>query len=336
MNLLRLWTGMLTRGSNDSGTDSRIALIINQGGATVLDHTFSDTAQADQETSQANLYELNVAENNIIPENLSDSSILVGIRGSDAWRPQHFFVWGERLAPGQFGLREVVPLAIETDISTTLSTDDDEGSLTLALRRVAKGSSSMQINRLFMLLTTGGEPDDDLIAEGVIPRDTDSPIEIQIVSEGRLVVLSEIRDTPQDDLELGAANFYSAPVIAPFTRRSLDDNSITLRLKGLDNWEPASLFIFGLDDAAGRPESIVPLVHLPRWPHGMLEADPTTGAASVTLELVREPPSIFDPGAVIALREGFESFRMDVNRRLDRIATRQEQIVKLLRKVTSV
>ena len=335
MNLLRLWTGMLTRGSNDSGTDSRIALIVNQNGATVLEHTFPDTVQADQEASQANLYELNVAENNIIPENLSDSSILVGIRGSDAWRPQHFFVWGERLAPGPFGLREIVPLAIETDISTTLSTDDDEGSLTLALRRVAKGSSSMPINRLFMLLTTRGEPDDDLIAEAD-SRATDSPIEIQIVSEGRLVVLSEIRDTPQDDLELGAANFYSAPVIAPFTRRSLDDNSITLRLKGLDNWEPASLFIFGLDDAAGRPESIVPLVHLPRWPHGLLEADPTTGAASVTLELVQEPPSIVDPGAVIALRESFESFRMDVNRRLDRIATRQEQIIKLLRKVTSV
>jgi hypothetical protein len=75
-------------------------------------------------------------------------------------------------------------------------------------------------------------------------------------------------------------------VIVPFSKGDLDDSSVTLRLKGLDIWEPASFFLFGLDTAAGRPEAIVPLVHLPEWPFGFMEADATNGVASINLPLL--------------------------------------------------
>ncbi len=319
MEISRLWAAMLTRNRNDAGTDSSITLTINVGGVERLNHTFADTTQEDQEQAQANLYEVNVRGRGIVPAELDGSSIRVGIRGNDAWRPEHFMVWGERAAP--FFGTEVIPLAIETGITTQISTDPAEGPSSFPLRLVGKGNRTMPINRLFMLLTTAGEPDDgDIIAEGLGPQGTDSPIEIQIVSEGRLVVLSEISETHQDDLELGGANFYSAPVITPFTRNSLDDRSITLRVKGLDSWGPASFFLFGLDDAAGRPEFLVPLVHLPQWPFGLMEADSTTGVASVTLPLVPDRSFPGDDEVVATLRS---------------IASGQEMIIELLQKLVA-
>jgi hypothetical protein len=76
------------------------------------------------------------------------------------------------------------------------------------------------------------------------------------------------------------------PVILPFTRSSLNNGTITLRIKGgMDDWKPLRFFLFGLDDATGRPESIVPLVHLGEWPFGTMSPDTTNGIASVTLPL---------------------------------------------------
>ena len=309
MEISRLWIVMLTRNSENAGTDSRITLVINTGGIERLNHTFPDTSQDDQERAQANLYELDVTGRNIVPDELTNSSIRVGIRGDDAWRPEHIFVWGER----RVLLRtEVIPLAIETSINTQLSTDEDEGPSSLPLRLVNDGGSRMDINRLFMLLTTGTT----FPLFNTIPG-SDSPLEIQVVSNDRLVVLFEIRDTFQDDLKAGSANFYAAPVFSSFTKRDLDDGSITLRIKGLDDWEPTSFFVFGLDDASGRPESLVPLVHLPDWPHGNMAPDTLTGAASRTLALVPDPLTI-DDDLVVALSS---------------IASGQERLVTLLEKL---
>ena len=238
--------------------------------------------------------------------------VQVGIRGSDAWRPEHILIWGERRVSFR---TEVIPLAVETGINTQLSTDQDEGPVSLPLRLVNQGNSRMAINRLFLLMTMGGtSPDGGFIAEGHNTRPgTDSPLEIQVVRDGRLVVLSEIRDTFQADLKAGCANFYAAPVITPFTKRDLDDRSITLRIKGLDDWEPTSFFVFGLDDASGRPESLVPLVHLPEWPHGNVAADTLTGTGSRTLALVRGP-LVVDDGLVVALHAVLAGQERLVNR----------------------
>jgi hypothetical protein len=124
---------------------------------------------------------------------------------------------------------------------------------------------------------------------------SDAPLEIQVVSQGRLAVLFQIRDTPQEDLEFGEANFYTMPVIVPFTRGELEADSITLRIMGMDDYEPLSLFIFGADRATGRPTSMVPLVSIPNWRDaglGTIDYDPTNGTGSVTLPLAALPTEV--------------------------------------------
>jgi hypothetical protein len=285
MPLTRLWTAMLTRGD---GTNDKISLSINIGGAELLNQVFPDSKQIDQERDQANLYEFNVERRRIEPSLLTNSSVRLQILGGDAWTPQHFFAWGEVAPRTALQNTAIVPLVIETNITQTLSTNPGEGVSSIPLRLVAKGGSGIRINRLLILLTTVGTQDSDGAIAGP-PSDTNNVLEVHIVNNDRLVVLSEITDTVQDDLEFGAANFYTMPVIFPFTKSSLNNQSITLRIKGgMDNWLPASFFMFGLDDAEGRPESIVPLVHLPEWPFGFMEPDRTNGIASVTLPLVLE------------------------------------------------
>lgn len=272
MHLRRLWTGMLTKNSRNSGTDSRIVLIVNANGIDRLHHTFPDTSQPDQEQGAANLYETSVTGNFIIPEDLNNSSIRVGIRGNDLWRPQHFVVWGERFSNGA-----IIPLAIETDLSVGLSTDVNEGNLSLPVRQVALGNANMAINRLLMLMTTANADH----------TGTDSTVELQITDEeGSIIVDYDIPDTPQADQDKAQANFYFVPVGSSFTRNNLVEGSIRLRIKGSDAWLPQSFFLFGLDDAQGRPESLIPIVHLRNWNRGWMSTDDSEGISSYTLPLV--------------------------------------------------
>lgn len=52
------WVGMRTFSAKHSGTDSPIVLTVNDNGTEQLHHTFSDTPQRDQETGEANLYDV--------------------------------------------------------------------------------------------------------------------------------------------------------------------------------------------------------------------------------------------------------------------------------------
>lgn len=106
------------------------------------------------------------------------------------------------------------------------------------------------------------------------------------------MVLFQINDTPQEDLEWGEANFYTMPVIVPFTRAQLESESITMRILAMDDYEPLSLFIFGADRASGRPTSLVPLVSIPDWKAaglGVIRPDPTNGTGTITLPLAPLP-----------------------------------------------
>lgn len=314
MSLTRLWVAMLTRRlGEDPGTNSNVSLSINVDGAQLLNQVFPNTDQEDQERAQANLYDFNVEGKRIEPGSLTNSSVRLQISGSDEWDPEHFFAWGEVPPITALQNKAIVPLVIETEIRKTLSTTASEGDLSIPLRLVAKGSSRMSIRRLLILLTTKDAPGSS---------GTTNSLEIQIVSNDRLVALSEVRDTAQQDLERGGANFYTLPVIVPFTKRSLNNQSITLRIKGgMDNWRPASFFLFGLNDVAGRPESIVPLVHLPQWPFGIMDPDTTNGIASRTLPLVQESNvtgDFDDDGGVLTLRS-IEAGQQTTNQLLEQL-----------------
>jgi hypothetical protein len=290
--LKRLWVGMLTHDVSDSGTDSPIVLIINTAGGRgdKLHHTFPNTEQKDQQEGQANLYK--VKEDDFAPQSfdltvdtddINTSSIRVGIRGADKWRPKSFVVWGEQKDDGA-----IIPLVLNTDLqpfvsfagslgAIELSTDASEGKLSFSPRPVQPGSADTQIRRLLMLMTTADEDD----------AGTDDKIEIRITtSAGTLVVAHEIPDTSQDDQEKAQANFYFVPVITPFTRNDLNDDSIRLSIKGDDAWLPNRFFLFGLDEEERDPDFLVPLIHLPGWPFGWLSTDHEEGEDSYTLPLV--------------------------------------------------
>ena len=85
--LLRILLGMRTL---FEGTDSPIALSVND-----VQINFSDTAQADQEMGQANLYDSDVTRFNIDTAELNNSSIRVVILGDDQWKPVIVVAWAE-------------------------------------------------------------------------------------------------------------------------------------------------------------------------------------------------------------------------------------------------
>ncbi len=270
-HLRRLWVGMVTKNTRDSGTNDRTVLIVNVDGTERLHNTFQDTSQRDQERGEANLYELNVQGNGIIPEDLTNSSVRLGIRGGNAWRPEHYVVWGERLTGGA-----IIPIAVETDIGVTLSTQTSEGNISLPLRLVGLAAQDRQINRLLMMMTTADVSD----------AGTNSGIELQISTGGAVVVDFDIPNTPQEEQERAQANFYYVPVNSRFTAGDLASDSIQLSIKGSDKWLPSSFFLFGLDDATGRPEFLVPLVHIRDWNLGWLSTDTSEGVSSVSLPQV--------------------------------------------------
>ena len=318
-----MWIGMLTRDVEDGGTHSSIVLTLGIDGVDHLNHTFANTDQKDQERGQANVYEVDLRGTNIEARALTDSSIRIGIRGDDAWRPEHLVMWGQRRGrPGRFDA-EIIPLAIETDITKVLSTDSSEGPISLPLRLVSHGGSGTVIRRLLMLMVTQGTADDDSIFTDPNPVfGTENSLEIQMVSPSGLVALFEIANTTQDDLDSGVANLYTAPVIVPFAKRDLDEDALTLRIKGTDDWWPASFFLFGLDAPNGRPSALVPLSHLPQWPFGVMRADATTGAASVTLPLLRGNDVTTDDDVLVAMLRSIESNQNKVIRLLEQLVKR--------------
>jgi hypothetical protein len=227
---------MLTRDSTDTGTDSRIALSINDAQL-----NFRDTSQDDQERGKANLYETNVTPANINTDDLNNSAIRVLILGAEQMGAATLHVWGETVDGAIF------PLAAETDITKRLSTDPDEGNALLPLRRVGQGVGAAFTRLLFMMSVDGDDP--------FVNADTGTNDAINLTvrnSDGVPVVNFDIPNTSQDEQESGQANMYFVPAVAPFTRNDL--SRISLSIAGEDAWRPDSMFIFGLDGPAQSTE----------------------------------------------------------------------------------
>jgi hypothetical protein len=282
----RIWLGMRTRNRYEAGTDNSISLVVNQNGQDVVNVTFPDTPQADQERGQANLYAHPLGAGILDPDQLGPTSIRVGIGGHDLWLPEHVVVWYEPQAG------PIVPLAMETDMQERLSTDSDEGVSSTPIRRVASGKPDVIIERLLMLMTSGP-------AGAITPQagtfldlrsfGTDSPLQLQIAGQGGLILQYDIPNTPQRDQEIDEANLYLFPAPVPFTRDTLAANAISLSIKGTNAWLPGAFFLFGLSPRRGRPTHLVPLVHLPRWELGWLSTDPEEGRESLALPLIWTP-----------------------------------------------
>jgi hypothetical protein len=206
--------------------------------------------------AQAAISDSNPLPTQIDTSFLTNSSIRLGIRTDDAWQPDAVLLLGNTD-------REVVALAMETDLGPSLSTDPkDTGSkLTMPIRLVSPGSSTTLIQRVMFLCYTGST------------GGTDKPVQIQITAAGDLVLTQQIIDTLQDDFEeyTGNWHFLNAPV--PFTRGDVMSNGgITLTVLGTDAWTPEMVFFYGLDTASGRPNEVVRLVSVTDWTLGSMSS----------------------------------------------------------------
>jgi hypothetical protein len=258
-----------TRNLGDAGTSSGFNLTVNVDATDTLDKNFSADLEKGEATLLGGPFPATLDSNL-----LTNTSVRLGIRGDDAWSPQDVLLFG--LA---FERNELAALAMETELTDSLSTDDREGKLTMPIRLVDRGSSSTLIRRVLLIV--------DTIWQHFTDTETDSPIELEIRAGGNLVLLQEIVDTPQPDLEAGKSNWYPLDAGIPFTRADvLASGGITLRIKGDDAWKPMRLFLFGLDTATGRPNEVVSLVSLPVWPHGWMSSDTEEGKPSVELDVV--------------------------------------------------
>jgi hypothetical protein len=255
----------LTRDINDSGSSDRLNLTVNVAGIDVAVVDFV----ADHPESQGYLRR---AEAVVELEStaLTDSSVRIGTRGDDSWAPQHIFLFG------QTSRGSVIPLAMETDISTWLSSDASEGALTIPLRLVELGGADIPIQRLLLLVSTADRRD----------AGTEDTVQLEIRGpNGPNFFSAVIKNTPQDDLDRNRSNWYEFPVSPPFTTHDFNvaHGRITLTMLGEDAWLPGSLFLFGLDTATGRPTRLVPLASVPTWDKGWLSADESEGTESVLL-----------------------------------------------------
>jgi hypothetical protein len=304
--LSRLWFAMRTRNIEDAGTDDRIQLIIKEDGVEKLIFTVHDSSQDDQERGKANLYQIGSIV--LRPENLTDSSFNVAIKGKDFWFPEHVLIWAE-------ADKQVVPLAAEWDIEAGISTDPNEGRSSFPVRRIGYPTSTIiqapdsqaRIRQLLVILTTAnvedaGTPDDVVIKITLSGGRKQNPI--------------HIRTSSMKELKRGQA-FFSLPStevpVLPGTTVPRWNNleSVDLEIEGDEAWLPGSFSLFGFTGPYGdpdpqgtpkgpRPRSIMPLIHIPKWNLGKLSKDRDEGKPSVSLPLL--PIPTFQPFSVNAPR----------------------------------
>ena len=206
-------------------------------------------------------------------DDLTNSSFRVGIQGDDAWAPQHILLLGRPL-PSENEQTSFLPIAMEVDIEDWLSSDYEEGVLTIPIRLVGLGDISTRIRRVLILLRTANGDDD-----GTNDRTT-----LEITIGNTPVLRQELPLTGQDDLEPKSHNWYFLGAIDPFNKRDLmAGGMIKLISGGKDAWLPMQVFIYGLDTAEGRPNLMVPLVSMTQWDLGYLSRDMNEGSESVVL-----------------------------------------------------
>jgi hypothetical protein len=275
MVMQSFWVGMLTHNRRYSGTRNSILLIINRDGKDVVNRYLDKGPTMDSPTpskGEAKVYQTWGGENEEFVKADDDIYLRIGISGSDLWRPEHIVIWTE----SDKSHLQIVPVAIETEISATLSTDSDEGVSSIPIRRVASGDENTEIKRLLCIFNTRETRDSG----------TDSSLLLRVIREGQLVTDYTFPDTPQSDFEADFDNLYFVPVITPFIRQGLTDTSIQLRIQGTDAWNPSSIRVIGVDTESGRPNKLIPLVNT-YFPEGTtLSTDSSEGKEWIYLPLI--------------------------------------------------
>jgi hypothetical protein len=287
-----LWVAARTKNISDAATDKALVLIINELGVDKLQEKLAGPSQ------KSKIWEVHVQGRDIHVENLTNSSIRIGITGDDAWAPEHVLIWGQE-ATGK-----IVPIAAEWLLETKLSTDTSEGKLTFPLRRINFPTinanvgildKTAEIKQLLVITSTADVTD----------AGTDNQIACDILYGGG-----------QKWSDQGLGGGYSrgkSSMLFPITihhppphqQRWNTLESLSLKILGDDQWVPEKFFLFGFRSSFQEPipgvpwgpppDSIMPLVHIPHWGLGPMSKDSSEGKESVSLPLLPVPDSSVGP-----------------------------------------
>jgi hypothetical protein len=265
-----------TRTRRKSGSSAYPRLILIQRGRDVLDREMKTAETVGSLRRRECLYYFealppegaaNLTDELLGPEDLR---VRLGFEELESWEPELALVWARSREKG------TIPLALDMGLTGTLSGDERVGVPSVDVRRVAAGAGDTLIRRLLLVVVTYDAP----------YAGTDDPIWVRIKTKAGVVAHHVVTDTPQTDLEIDTANIYELPVDEPFTKDDLvrgDNGEIRLGIHGSDKWVPKRVLLFGLDEASGAPQAVVPLVRLSD--PGPLSADPTEGVPSIVLTL---------------------------------------------------
>lgn len=279
VNITKVWTVTLNRDEEDTGIGGKpdpVNLTVNINGEDRFENDYFPSTKRGCGAFSEGFAEPAIGE--LFDSNLlTNSSIRIGMRHDNAWGPEHILVLGITAPPE--GQSRVLPLAIEVDQQIWLSIDPSDGNpahVSLPIRIIGSGNTSTVIQRVLLIVHTSGNDNSG----------TDDSIEIEITVGGTTVARREIIDSPQDDFEAGATNWYFVDVMSPFTKADVQTNGkIKMTIKGEDAWNPKRIFVYGFDTAAGRPTQIVDLVSVPNWSGGWFSKKASEGEESRDLPL---------------------------------------------------
>lgn len=307
--LAELYVATRTRNVNDAGTSDAPILVVTRGGRDLFQVPL-DTHMDGLGTGKAALFKINVAGQALDSEDLA---LRLVASGNDAWAPEHIIAWGETVT-NQVEGRQVVPLGALIDLATPLtaatggtwlSADDSEGVITLPLTSVGWGSLQTRASRIIVVVGTAQIIGFPIAGPGPggpysTATGTDSDVTLQAGAPGRQLLHYRFPQTPQDDLEKSAANFYMTSVPGPFSRGDIEGGSFVLSIAGEDWWVPVYVAVFGLDTATGQPTSLIPFVHAPTTALMQMSTNPAKGWESNPLPNARVPSTL--PSEFVAVR----------------------------------
>lgn len=261
----KIHVALKTAKVRNAGTSSDPVLIIGLEDRDLLQLTLP-TSEGLQEGKSA-YYAIDISNQNL---NLEYNYVRLGIRGADAWLPEYAFVWVEK-EPQYENDPVLQPVALKVYASDELSTDENEGKLSIPLARAYYGGFYNQIQYVFILVKT-----DDTRYGG-----TQSPVWLTIQTKSATALEVPIvgkEGTPAGGVYLG--NFG----VNPFN--FADIQRVEMRIEGDDAWMPEQVMVFVYQVQYADQKAMSPLVYITDWKKAglpQMSADPKEGQAVVTL-----------------------------------------------------
>ena len=249
-----------------SGTKNGIVLILGDHERDLLHHTFELEDRIEE--GSAHFLTLDVRHLKL-PNYFRYAR--VGIRGADAWWPETIFAFGET-DQKVYTQANLIPIGLDLWVGDRLSTDEEEGKLSVPMHRANYSGMHNEMNRVMVLALNGSKGYDG----------TKSQIRLEITTKDGQLTDFQLRP---EQIALPGATCLMVRYVGQEYSPS-DIRSIRLYTDGSDAWLPERFLLFGIDRNAGSYRQIYPFVNIQNWEStglGKLTTNADAGSASVTL-----------------------------------------------------